>query len=659
MSWQADAQASANVSVAGTDRSALYYDSVTHLWRTKNQAGTDAPLNTVTSVTNADGTLTISPTTGAIVASLSSAYKSKIDNWMNKAVYNVLDNGISSSNSGATNVTAWNSLMTTLANSCATVYFPPAAVPYDFASVCNIPAGVHLRVVGGGPTSRTSDAFGVIIRTTSATADIFSCSEWIQEFVNLTFRTSVVRSAGAAVAAGNNVGIKVIDCEFNAMFNGIVFTGGAQAGNLCVVDLCHFTDSVNFSIQMDGANANAIIRGCTADCTVASVSHLEVNQCGSLLISDCDFIHAVNNMRLNPDSGTKGVFSLYATNTFFDTASGSSVKFQGGAAGTNIQRIKFVNCWFSGSVTGCEFAASSSTNAPTSIDFVNCDLFSNSANGVLATFVRDFSLSNCRVASNTTAGISTVAAAGAVTRFNIQNCVIGPCAGNAANGTGILIAAGTYLNYNITGNDVANNTTNNINDGGSVTGFNQKIVEDNIGHIVRGRLGVSVAATAGINTTETILAGGLNVAPLPANCLTAGTVIKFKTWGTCTPTVANATTFRLRIGTAGTTADGAVWTGVTPVSAVTGTAIPFEIEGSMTIRTTGAAATVHGTMRIHNQSLTSNATASTGIMVFSNQVVIPTFATFSTTVSNYISLTMVTGAATTTNTMQGAVLEVI
>lgn len=560
MSFRQDAEAASGITVGGSDRSALFFDSTTHIWRTKNQAGTLANLVTgVDSVTNSDGTLTVSPTTGSVVASLASSYKTRSDNWYNKAFYNVLDNGISSSNSGATNVTAWNALMTTLANSAATVYFPPASAAYDFASVCAIPAGVHLEILGGGPSTRTSESFGVIIRTTSATADIFSCGDWYQEFRNLTFRSSVTRTGGTAIAGGNNVSIQAINCNFNAMFNGIDLSGGASSGNLALIDNCHFTDSVNFSIKIDGTNANSIIRACTADCSPASVAHLEVNACGSLLISDCDFIRATNNVRLNPDSGTKGVFSVYFTNTFFDTAAGSSVKFMGGAAGTNIQRVKFVNCWFSGSVNGCEFSAVTSTNKATAIDFVNCDIYSNSANGILATEVQDFALNNCRIAGNTTAGVNTIAAAGSVTKFDIQNCKVGPTAGIGANGIGINIQAGTYGGYFISGNDVGGNTSsNNITDAGSVATTDLKVIVDNLGHLIQGIVASQGGTALSIPiTTETLVLAGR----IPANAVAIGQVFRLR--AIVVTSAANVITWRVRVGANGTTADAGVpWTAV-------------------------------------------------------------------------------------------------
>lgn len=468
--------------------------------------------------------------------------KSRNDNWFNVAFYNVLDNGISPSNSAAANVTAWDALLASIADN-STIFFPPGTMPYQFASVCAIPAGKHVRVMGGGNQK-------TIIQTTSATADIFTCGDWYNEFWGLYFTSSVTRSAGAAIVSGNNVAINVYDCDFSGMFNGIDYSGGIQSGNLAIVRNCHFTNTVNFSIRMDGTNANAFIVECVADGTPAAVAHLEINACGSLLIANCDWIRATNNMRLNPNSGTKGVFSVYCTNVFFDTAAGSSVKFLGGATGTNIQRIKFVNCWFSGSVTGCEFAAVTSTNKATAVDFTNCDIYGNSAFGVLATEVQDFSMSNCRIAGNTTAGIRTNAATGSVTKFNIQNNTIGPTAGFGANGIGLDIVAGTYGGYNVTGNNVVGNTSNNnLIDAGSVATTDLKIIEDNLGHLVKGQIASQGGTPLSVPvTTETLV---LN-ARIPPNSVIVGQVFRLRAIGVTSG--ANVCTWRVRVGAAGTVA---------------------------------------------------------------------------------------------------------
>lgn len=700
MAIRQDAQASTNVAVGGTDRSALFYDSTSHVWRTKNQAGTVANLvSGVDSVTSADATLTISPNTGAVIAaraaitgdigvpagsntatlatvngnigsfgtatqtstvtvnakglvtaasntaiqitesqvtnlttdlsnkqpldsdlttiaaltattdsflqSKASAWttrtpaqvtadlipasvslqgvqsaldKSRSDNWYNKAYYNVLDNGISTANSAATNVTAWNALMTAIVDN-ATIYFPGGPSTYDFASVLAIPSGKHLRIMGGGKGK-------TLIRTTSGTDNIFSCGDWYNIFTGLQFSSSVTRTAGAAILSGNNVGISVYDCGFTAMFNGIVYTGGASAGNLAFVFDCSFTNTVNFSIQMDGTNANAYISNTSADCSPASVCHVEINACGSLLISDSDFIRATNNMRLNPDSGTKGVFSVYCSNVFFDTSAASSVKVLGGAAGTNVQRVKFVNCWFSGSVTGCEFAANSSTNKATAIDFIGCDIFSNSSNGILATEVQDFSLSNCRLAGNATAGINILATAGSVTKFNIQNCTVGPTAGVGANGIGINIQAGTYGSYNVTGNNVAGNTSsNNITDAGTTATTDLKNVEDNVGHLMKGQIG-SANNTVTSGVAETLIMS----ARIPANAVSIGQVFRVTLYGNSSSTGTLAV--KVKVGANGSTADTALWTPATSAAQVANHR--SSVSALLMVKAIGGAGTISG-----------------------------------------------------------------
>jgi hypothetical protein len=618
MSIQSDAEVAANVTVGGTDRSALFYDSTAHIWYTKNQAGTLAPLvNGVTSVTNSDGTLTISPTTGAAVASLAASYKTKSDNWYNNAFYNVLDQGISPSNSATANVTAWNALMA-LSVDNATIFFPPSISAYSFASTLAIPAGRHIRVMGGGNQK-------TIIQTTSATADIFTVGDWYNEFWLLKFTSSVTRTAGAAINSGNNVAMNVFDCDFAGMYNGIVYTGGASAGNLALVFNCHFTNTVNFSIQMDGQNANAIISKCTADCSPATNVHLEVNQCGSLLISDSDFIRATNNMRINPDSGIKGVFSIYCTNVFFDTAAGSSVKYQGSGT-TNIQRSKFVNCWFSGSVNGVEFASTAAT-LPTAIDFVNCDIYSNSANGILATAVQDFSMSNCRVAGNATAGVNTVAATGSVTKFNIQNNTFGPTAGVGANGIGINIQAGTYGSYNITGNNVVGNTSNlNIVDNGTVATTDMKIIGDNLGHLINGIVASQGATPLSVPiTTETVVLS----ARLPANAVSVGQVFTIKAIGVMS--AANVPTWRVRVGANGTTADTACWTVTTAAGAANGR---HGCDVLLTVRAIGASGSVNA------EGLGQSGTTTTAITFAQPTLAAATTTAIASNAAWFITLTL-------------------
>lgn len=200
-----------------------------------------------------------------------------------------------------------------------------------------------------------------------------------------------------------------------------------------------------------------------------------------------------------------------------------------------------------------------------------------------------------------------------------------------------------YVGNNITGSAATLTTPRTINgtsfDGSaniSVTGSDQ---------------GASiVAASAAINTVETLL---VKTSALPANRLVAGTTLRVTLWGTCTSTAANVSTFRIRIGTNGTTADGVVQTVATAVAATTGTAVTFTVTFDIVIRTTGASATSHGSMTLLNSG-------TTGIAAQTTQNILPTFATFNTTTANnVISITYQAAAATTTTTFQGANIEIV
>jgi hypothetical protein len=158
-----------------------------------------------------------------------------------------------------------------------------------------------------------------------------------------------------------------------------------------------------------------------------------------------------------------------------------------------------------------------------------------------------------------------------------------------------------------------------------------------------------VAATAGINTTETII----TQKTIAASQLIAGTTYRVTVYGTCTSTVANASNIRVRLGTAGTTADPVVAV-ITPTAATTGSAVPFQASLFITIRTTGSGTgTTAGTGWLNNNG-------TTGISAAADVVgTLTTTSALNTTVQNTISLTYSSAATTTTSTFQIASIEIV
>lgn len=519
--------------------------------------------------------------------------------------YNVTLYGITTSNTAAANLAAWNTLMGTVPDT-ATISFPPSATPYQVSGTLAIPAGKRLKILGGGTVKST-------IQTTAATGDVITVGDAYTEFQQLRFTSSVTRTAGAAINAGNNVGVTVTGCDFTGMYDGIVYAGGTAAGNLAVVSGCYFTATINRGIVVDGANATVILEKTVMDTPGTQQVGLELLQCSSIFVDNCDFNRSVNNLRIAPTTGA--VYSAYFTNVFFDDATGSSALI----AGTGIvQRIKFTNCWFSASTIGCEFA-STATTLPTAIDFINCDLVGNSGRGVYANGVQEFSISSSRIAGNTTAGVEVNASAGSVTKFALQNNAITATAGYGANGTGVLINAGTYGGYAMKNNDVRSNTTSNITDSGTVATTDLKIINDNFGHIITGSIGNLTAPSATSLTTITAL---LSVR-VPARAVAVGQMFRFRLIGNSSST--GTLIFRVLAGATGTTSDAQAWQSTTSAAQAANQRAGFE--GVLTVRSTGATGTVQAEGLGH-----------AGTALLQTVVAAPTTPTVNTTNAWFITL---------------------
>lgn len=162
----------------------------------------------------------------------------------------------------------------------------------------------------------------------------------------------------------------------------------------------------------------------------------------------------------------------------------------------------------------------------------------------------------------------------------------------------------------------------------------------------------TVAASAGINNVETLIG---SIAVQPGVTLAAGTIIRATIQGTETNTVANTSTFGLRMGILGTVSDAAIATWVTPASGSTGTNIPFTAVITVTIRTLGAAGTAYGVMVVN--SVTAGILGAA--ITFNVQSATNPITAVPTTTASFIDFTAVTAATTTTNTIQSCIIEVI
>lgn len=164
-----------------------------------------------------------------------------------------------------------------------------------------------------------------------------------------------------------------------------------------------------------------------------------------------------------------------------------------------------------------------------------------------------------------------------------------------------------------------------------------------------GASNATTASSAAINTTETIVSPALTFA---VGLWAVGTTIKWTLTGTTTASAANLSTFTVRAGTAGTTADASIGTH-TVTSAATGTAIPFHIEILLTVRALSATSTPVGVMKLVNQGITGIAATATAVNTLSGS------ANLATTTATNINVTYKSAAATTTTTFLTSTVEVL
>jgi hypothetical protein len=161
-----------------------------------------------------------------------------------------------------------------------------------------------------------------------------------------------------------------------------------------------------------------------------------------------------------------------------------------------------------------------------------------------------------------------------------------------------------------------------------------------------------VAASAAINTTETVLA---KLALLPAATLKVGSIIKATLYGTCTNTNTDVSTFAIRAGILGTIADQIVASN-TVTAGTNGTNVPFSVEIEHVVRTLGATGTSELGMKLLNG--TTAATGLTGIAPYGITNQLSAGTNFATTTATFVEVTYLSAATTTTCTFQIANLSI-
>ncbi len=326
----------------------------------------------------------------------------------------------------------------------------------------------------------------------------------------------------------------ITNCKFMQGYTAISI---GPASGIITIDNCHFrdfnTNGTSDVILIDTTGADVSINECVFDNNASLMprSGIRINSCQDVNIVDCNVIHCGKDLWVIPTAG-KVVASLYATNTFFDTA---QTGIYLGPSGGNIVRTQFLNCWTS-SHTGNGVVVDASVGGIMGVTFVNHQTHLNGINGVLVQGPNssDIVFSGGEASQNVGSGVTCSAT---VTGLYIRNFHAGTGHGLTGNDYGIYIPAGV-TNYEISNCVCIGNTTNQIVDLAK-TG---RVYHNNAGTFKTYNSGTGSIA---IGTNNVYITHGLNTTPNAGDIHLTPHVTYSNNWIALNPAGIGATTFQV------------------------------------------------------------------------------------------------------------------
>jgi hypothetical protein len=340
------------------------------------------------------------------------------------------------------------------------VYFPTGT--YLVSSALTVNASTH--VYGSG--------FDAIVKTNSATANIFNVSGQYVFISDIAFNSSVTRTDGyyVDVLSGSSRFRIQQFWMYNAK-SGICVRDTSSTVTIAQGEILNNVAATGVGIKIEGG-LDISIRDILIDQGAQIFAGIHITKAGDVSIEDCQLINSGQALYLDAD-GT-AIDSVWANNTFFDN-SARGLYILASNAGT-VQRCLFDQCWFSSSTNQGILLNTATAGVVDGIDFNGCHVFLNGSNGIQVESAKNIQIHDCAIAANTVNG---VAIASNVNYISVQDCHSGAGYGLTANGTGILVDTGTGDYLRICNNDLHNNTLAGMTY--AATGFNS-VVSGNLNY---------------------------------------------------------------------------------------------------------------------------------------------------------------------------------
>jgi hypothetical protein len=485
---------------------------------------------------------------------------------------------------------------------------------------------------------------------------------------NLSVWCSGARTSGASINVNAMNDAVIQDVVINYCYQGVYIQGSSIKVWIDRVEINNTNSTANAAgiLVTNGLAGDTYIRQVIMSNGTACTAGIQITQSGHFAIINCNVTKAVTGLLINPAAATTYVSYGFIEHSLFDSCTTNGMLISPSTSATAMVRsLTFVDSWFSGSTANPGYGIQITTAASAIVDglnFIGCRVLNNYTHGVyfVASGPTNVSFIDCRICGNS-AGSSGAAdgvnLAAAVSGITISYCKIG-MAGTATNTQryAINVAAGASSDLKFTNNDCQPNVTVGTNgyiNLGALTGGGN-IIRDNQPCVYAGDGQASVAASAAITATETIIHP---VKRYLANAIYPGTTWHFKATGTCTITTAAAVPgrFVVRMGTNGSTpaSDTAVATFTLGTSAGVSGPIVFTVDIYITCRTVGASASFMAYLSMMNVGVTGIYTATT------QGPLQATMATVASTGALYVYLTYgLSGSANVSCTFQEVSMSV-
>jgi hypothetical protein len=260
----------------------------------------------------------------------------------------------------------------TLAINNALIVSQKVRMPSLGAGLCNVSGTIVLS----GQQELMGDGRGTVtVQTTSPTADIVQVNSSYASIHDLSFSSSVTRTAGCSVnLLPTASSARVYNFNIFGAFRGVCFNGPSAP----IVRDGDIRNTVvgGDSVYVNNCLACTLGPGITMDNPAGAQPEADIRilAAGDFSIINVEALHGGDCLLVNP-TARNFVDSLRVTNSFFDTCGQHAAYLN--AQGGSIQRSDFVQSWFATAQLEGVKLATSSGGAIQAVEFVSPHIFNN------------------------------------------------------------------------------------------------------------------------------------------------------------------------------------------------------------------------------------------------------------------------------------------